>query len=388
MEWRVGEIEDPTAPAWDPAIDFILENDLIWGSGELPIFTNTLSVPGGALKVGHTYRARVRFKDNTGRFSHWSEAAEFTTGEPVILPQLQGNLMISEIMYHPGALTVAELNAGFEESDFEYLELQNVSETITLDLSDVRFTKGVDFDFGSGAITSLPPGGFVLVVKNIAAFEMRYGSGLPVAGEWDSLQSLSNGGERLKLSHGSGTAIHDFIYDDNAPWPSEADGDGVSLTLIDPSSAPDHALAASWQASSSPAGSPGVADGVSPFVQWMTSNGFVDPLGAWNSSAFSNLMAYALGADLTAGSGGSNPLVTLVEIDGEEYPVIEFRRRAGASDVSFVAQVSIDLTDWSGATVPHEVIPRGDGTESVFVRSASPISAEPKQFLRVMVSLN
>ncbi len=388
MEWRVGEIEDPTAPAWDPENDFILENDLIWGSGELAAFSDTLSVPGGALKVGHTYRARVRFKDNTGRLSHWSEPVEFTTGEPVILPQLQSNLMISEIMYHPGSPTLAEVNAGFEESDFEYLELQNISETITLDLSDVRFTKGVDFDFSGGAITSLAPGEFVLVVKNIAAFKMRYGSGLPVAGEWDASQGLSNGGERLKLSHGSGTAIHDFVYDDNVPWPSEADGDGVSLTLIDPSSAPDQALAASWQVSSNPAGSPGLAEGASPFAQWMASNGFVDPLGEWNASGISNLMAYALGADLTAGSGGSNPLVTLVEIEGEHYPVIEFRRRVGASDVSFVAQVSADLDDWSGATVPYDAIPRGDGTESVFIRSATSISAEPKQFLRIYVSLN
>jgi hypothetical protein len=217
---------------------------------------------------------------------------------------------------------------------------------------------------------------------------MRYGSGLPVAGEWDSRQGLSNGGERLKLSHGSGTAIYDFVYDDNAPWPDEADGDGVSLTLIDPSAAPDHALAASWQVSSNPAGSPGLAEGALPFAKWMTSNGFVDPLGEWNSSGFSNLMAYALGADLTTGSGGSHPLVTLVEIGGVQYPVIEFRRRVGASDVTVMAQASNDLADWSGATVFHEVIPRGDGTESVFIRSASPISAEPKQFLRVLVSLD
>jgi hypothetical protein len=63
-------------------------------------------------------------------------------------------------------------------------------------------------------------------VKNLAAFEIRYGFGfgLPVAGEWESGQNPSNGGERLKLSYGAGTAIHDFEYDDNAPWPGEADG--------------------------------------------------------------------------------------------------------------------------------------------------------------------
>jgi len=384
VEWRIGEIEDPAAPAWDPEEDFILENDLIWGSGELLTSNNVLSVPGGALKVGHTYRARVRFKDNTGRFSHWSEPVEFSTGEPDILPRLQGNLMISEIMYHPGNLTIAEMSAGFEESDFEYLELQNISETITLDLSELRFTKGIDFDFRAGSITSLAPGGFVLVVNNRAAFEMRYGPGLPVAGEWESGQNLSNGGERLKLSHGSGTAVHDFEYDDEAPWPLAADGVGVSLVLIDPLLAPEHAQSANWQASSSSSGSPALAEGVSPFAQWMASNGLVDPLGEWNASGFSNLMAYALGADLT---GDSKPLVSLVEFEGERYPVIEFRRRLGASEVRFEAQVSFDLDDWSGATVPFEIIPRGDGTEGVLMRSAFSISKEPRQFLRILVSL-
>lgn len=232
---------------------------------------------------------------------------------------------------------------------------------------------------------TVAPGGFVLVVNDRAAFEMRYGPGLPVAGEWEPGQYLSHCGKRLKLSHGSGTAVHDFEYDDEAPWPLAAYGVGMSLVLIDPLLAHGHGQFASWQASSSSSGSPVLAEGVSPFAQWMASNGFVDPLAEWNASGFSNLMAYALGADLT---GDSKPLVSLVEFEGERYPVIEFRRRLGASEVRFEAQVSFDLDDWSGATVPHEVIPRGDGTESVFIRPATSISAEPKQFLRIYVSLN
>jgi len=43
----------------------------------------------------------------------------------------------------PGT-AAAETTAGFFESDFEFIELKNISSALTLDLSNVRFTKGVD----------------------------------------------------------------------------------------------------------------------------------------------------------------------------------------------------------------------------------------------------
>jgi hypothetical protein len=55
--------------------------------------------------------------------------------------------------------------------------------------------------------------------------EMRYGLGLPIAGEWDTKDKLNNGGERIKLSFGAGVPIRDFSYDDKTPWPTEPDGD-------------------------------------------------------------------------------------------------------------------------------------------------------------------
>ena len=55
----------------------------------------------------------------------------------------------------------------------------------------------------------------------------------------------------------AGEVILDFSYDDRAPWPEEADGDGAALGLVDPSARPDHGLAASWRASRLIDGSPG-----------------------------------------------------------------------------------------------------------------------------------
>jgi hypothetical protein len=127
------------------------------------------------------------------------------------------------------------------ESDFEYIELLNISPSLTLDLTNVRFTKGIDFDLAFSTTTSLAPGQRVLIVKKQAAFVMRYGAAMvPIVGEWDPTDSLSNSGEQLKLSYGAGVAIHDFVYDDVAPWPTAADTGLYSLVLYDPFAAPNH----------------------------------------------------------------------------------------------------------------------------------------------------
>src|SRR5690606_9203836 len=106
------------------------------------------------------------------------------------------DLRLTEIMYHPAPPTSEETALGFEESDFEFLELFNAGAQ-NLDLTEVRFTKGIDFNFAGSAITSLAPGETVIVAKNVAAFTQRYGGGHAIAGEYLD-QSLNNAGENLK----------------------------------------------------------------------------------------------------------------------------------------------------------------------------------------------
>lgn len=386
LEWRIGEIEDPSAPAWDPENDFILENDLVWGSGELTSFKAQINIPPGALRVGHTYRVRVRHHDSSGRASHWSDPVEFTTAEPVILPALQDNLMITEIMYHPASPNTAELTAGFSESDFEFIELQNISDSLTLDLSAVRFTKGIDFDFSDGIVTTLGPGQFVLVVKNVAAFQFRYGSGLPVAGTWNASQSLSNGGERIKLSYGAGTGIHDFEYDDIPPWPVAADGSGRSLELKNPPAAPDHGLATSWHESLASLGTPGATRTSSPFLLWMDEQGTSDPAEPWGSTNLSHLLAYALGADLASVPPHALSRGILIEEAGLTYPALRFRHRKSAAHTTTTVEISNDLKNWGSDTLPYSIEDHGDGTETITVRSDTPITELPRQFFRILVT--
>ena len=179
--------------------------------------------------------------------AEWSALTEgtFVVGQP--------RLVVSELHYHPANPTSAELAAGFSnDDDFEFVELYNAGNG-TLDLRGVRFVDGVEFDFSGSEITRLGPGEYLLVVQNRAAFEFRYGAGLPIAGQYAG--RFSNAGERVEVVDAAGRSLIAFTYGTAAPWPGSADGGGSSLTLVDPDGDPDSA--GSWEASSAWGGTPG-----------------------------------------------------------------------------------------------------------------------------------
>ncbi|HPC95082.1 MAG TPA: lamin tail domain-containing protein [Sedimentisphaerales bacterium] len=150
------------------------------------------------------------------------------------------SLRISEIMYHP-----LDPNA-------EYVELTNVG-SVPINLNRVRFTDGIDFTFSDVELT---PGGHVLVVKELAAFEANHGAGLPIAGQYAG--SLSNAGERIELCDAAGTVIQAVRYRDD--WYGITDGAGFSLTArsLGGTDAWNHHDA--WRPSATAGGSPGFDD--------------------------------------------------------------------------------------------------------------------------------
>lgn len=190
--------------------------------------------------------------ENVIKLAAYDFSGELVGGDTIIvtatgssvLPSAD-NLVISEIFYHPDALSQGS----------EYLEFMNISETQTLDLTGVRLSDGVDFVFPAGIL--LEPGGRILVVQSGGGFESRFGRGLPVAGQFSN--QLANGGERLTLHGADGSLIRSFVYSDDAPWPSLPDGGGASLVLVASRSNPDHTLAVNWRASVRAGGSPGGA---------------------------------------------------------------------------------------------------------------------------------
>ena len=106
----------------------------------------------------------------------------------------------------------------------EYIELRNTG-SLPIELAGAYFEAGSpsndQFTFSQ---RTLQPGQFCVVTNNAAGFAAKYGNAITIAGEYTG--SLSNDGERILLKDPQGNTIHDFVYDDVAPWPMAADGNG------------------------------------------------------------------------------------------------------------------------------------------------------------------
>ncbi|MBN2704477.1 MAG: lamin tail domain-containing protein [Pontiellaceae bacterium] len=171
----------------------------------------------------------------------------------------QQYLRITEIMYNPLPTT----DSSSDVQQFEYVELKNISTSEALDLDNVRFSDGIDFNFSDGSITHLAPGETVLLVRNRNAFIARYGDGFNIAGEFSA--ALENSGETLRLEDAVGEKILEFAYDDS--WYPITDGLGFSLAIVD-ENAPRNTWGnkLSWRASGETLGSPGTADPAPPEI--------------------------------------------------------------------------------------------------------------------------
>ncbi|MCF7958164.1 MAG: lamin tail domain-containing protein, partial [Phycisphaerae bacterium] len=136
-----------------------------------------------------------------------------------VLLSVEDHLRVTEIMYHPSDPTDEELaiDPTFTDNDFEYIELQNISDSATLPLGGLEFTKGVDFVF---AAQELGPKEHVVIVRNQVAFEARYGDtfadrhiniNILVAGTFTG--GLADEGEYIRLKAAiSGNIVQEFVY--------------------------------------------------------------------------------------------------------------------------------------------------------------------------------
>ncbi len=253
LQWRIARasaIEDPirlplSDPAWrsEPVA---LEIVAAWTSGEIGSEDPEVTIPSSAVTPGASYRVRVRMKDDTNLWSHWSAPVEITVGEPSSSTPAQDSLRVTELMYHPRG-----------DDGHEFIELRNIG-AAELDLSGVRFVEGILFDFDDGDVRSLPPGEFVVLVRNPRVFATRHdASEIRIAGKFEG--SLENAGETIALLHGESMTIQRFTYDD--AWYQESDGFGASLVIRDPTASPESwGEREGWRAGVEMHGSPGRED--------------------------------------------------------------------------------------------------------------------------------
>lgn len=361
------------------------------GTAPTPNGTTLFAYNGSfTLPVGHyVLKARVynptlpAFDETvtTTKLSNWSALSE-TYYFSDAAPAAAGNLVLSELMYHPLDPSPAEVSQGFLDADqFEFIELLNVGNT-NIDLYECSFTSGIDYQFRNGTITQLAPGLRLLIVKNKAAFLYRYGSQYNnvIAGEFAGNDNLNNAGETLTIVDRTGGTILSFTYDDAAPWPTAADGAGYSLILNTPFAAGNPDTAASWSVSEVVGGQPDRRLTTSP----MADNDF---------DGLNDLLEHALGTDLASSSSALLPAVGISEINGVDYMTITFRQDLRAEDVRFIVERSATLANPDWVTGPAEVeqlartVDEITGIATVTYRSLKPLTNTTRDFLRLRVTL-
>ncbi len=334
-----GQVVSITAPAGTVYRTVNGADPRLPGGGVSPVAS-----AGNSLQINADLKIIARVQGSP----QWSAATRVVYVTDAVPPGPE-NLTISEIHYHPAPPSAAEAAAGFaNEDDFEFVELLNHSAQ-KVSLAGVRLRQGdagegIGFEFDAGAVFSLAPGARVLVVRNTAAFSLRYGPGLPVAGEFTG--RLDNDGDQLTLDDTAGATIAAVTYDDACPWPVHADTDGFSLTLAGGSPADP----ANWRTSLVSGGTPGGSDAV-PFTE-------------------GSLLSYAL---LSA-----EPAM----IRQDDGLLLQWRRRPGSDAAILRLEISSDLSGWQTASGCAEEIRTAGG--GVLIQWFLPDG--PRQFCRIQVT--
>ncbi len=233
--------------AWMDVRDIYLEGvdsplELQWtsqGSGTTKVFIWTATVP-------------VEPGVNNLVFHAYGFKGELVGSDTIIITStlqdrpLRDFLRVTEIMYAPVG-----------GSDYEFIELCNTGPT-TLDLKYVVFNEGISFAFAGSTVQSLAPGQYVVVAANPATFASRYGTSIPVAGQFTG--KLSNEGEKVALTGQWNAPVLSLTYNNGRSWPLAAAGAGHSLVPRQADMTDSQDYGANWRASTYRIGSPGQAD--------------------------------------------------------------------------------------------------------------------------------
>jgi hypothetical protein len=172
-----------------------------------------------------------------------ADVAQFRTGAGLAnATPRSGPIIINEIMYHP---VETAGTPPLDNSLEEFIELHNITTTPT-SLAGWKLKGDSDFTFAPGTIVR--PGDFVLVVSfnpatdaaALSSFRTKYKLTSSTAIYGPYLPKLANDAQDVELASPvtAGDGLVSFIlvdkvsYLDGTPWPSDADGIGLSLQRL------------------------------------------------------------------------------------------------------------------------------------------------------------
>jgi Lamin Tail Domain/Domain of unknown function (DUF4457)/CotH kinase protein len=287
------------------------------------------------------------------------------TGTGSIVAAAAGNLVISELHYHPSDPSPSEIAAGFDDNDdFEFVEVRNIG-TQTVNLNGCHLAGGIDYTFPN---VTVAPDAYKVIARRNAAFSMRY-PGVATIGEYyqPGANQLDNGGEEIALVAANGADIERFAYSDSFPWPIEADGVGRSLVLIAPKTNPDPTNPLHWRISATNHGNPGTTDALPPPANLT---------GDDNGNGLTNLVDYALGP-------GVLPALGTELVVGVPHLTCTIERQLLA-DANWELESANSAFTWTPASSDYEIRARQllpNGTERLTLRALSPLAGST-QFIR------
>lgn len=146
-----------------------------------------------------------------------------------------GTIVINEINYNS--------NSNFNTED--WIELFNTSSR-PADISGWRFKdedNNHNFIFPENTIISGK--GYLVVCIDTALFKSKFPNVINIIGNTGF--GLSGSGELIRIYDKNLSIVDSLTYDDSSPWPTAPDGQGASLSLINPYL--DNSIPQSWKAS-------------------------------------------------------------------------------------------------------------------------------------------
>jgi len=187
---------------------------------------------------------------NEGKYYYKVEASDdsnvipgFDTYNSFFVSASIQDVVINEVNY----------NSSNEFDSEDWVEFYNPNE-IEVDLSGWFFMDANNehkFFFPEGTIIN--PNEYLVLCKDTSLFFNVFPDTIPVIGNMNF--GLSSSGEWLRLYHKTGYLVDSLVYDNDFPWPSEPNGEGPTLELINPGV--DNAIGYNWRASYEN-GTPGV----------------------------------------------------------------------------------------------------------------------------------
>ena len=246
--FEVGPLQDLTVTVSDPLHGRIKVNRLlIEQSTWTGHYFSDIDIPITAIP-----KAGYEFVQWTGDVESTNSTINVRAGDNIAATfapsNSQNDVVINEIMYNTDEA---------QESD-DWIELYNSGSTTANLAGWILKDEDDDHEFilPEGAV--LEANGYVVLVKDLVQFQTVYPEIENIISEIG--YGFSGNSDQVRLFNSEGHVVDSVHYDDEEPWPIEADGSGYSLELIDANT--DNTLASSWRASTNYLGSPGIENGI------------------------------------------------------------------------------------------------------------------------------